>query len=333
MLNRMEMRVLRELCGNSRISASELSRKLGISRYIASKNVEALEAKLGLRYTLELNYRLLGFPSMHAIYINFARKPKPGALSKLIAGSSRIQLFATARGDFDALALALAKNPVEYSQLEVALQFSLMSYGAEVHSAEVTLMRFGFVPIGNALLAAASGIDDDTKRLLMALNENSRQGLGAISKAIGMDAEMVRYYMKKLEKAGIIKRYTAIMTNGVPKSRIAAFINYHVTSGIEERIAMERRRLYFAEPDEPYAANSLQEMWSISGAAQAFLLACFDSESACEAMISEHNRIYRKDRPAVTKAFIDNVLLGFLPFRNMDVKSSYDTTGWPLDLL
>ncbi|MEM0087240.1 MAG: winged helix-turn-helix transcriptional regulator [Candidatus Micrarchaeaceae archaeon] len=333
MLNRMEMLVLRELCNNSRISASELSRKLGISRYLASRIVSSLEAKFGLRYTLELNYRLLGFPTMHVMYLSFSRKPKPEDLAKLISGSSRIQFFATAKGDFDALAFVLAKDPVEYSQLEVALQAALIGYGAEVHSAEVTLMRFGFVPISNAMLAASSGVDDTEKRLLMALNENSRRELADIARSVSIAPEMVRYYMGRLEKAGIIRRYTAIITREAPQSGIAAFISYHVTNGILDRIAIERRHLYFAEPEEPYAANSLQEMWSISGAAQAFIMAAYNSKEGCKAMINEHNRIYAKDRPSVTMAFIGKVLMGSAPFRNMDVKSSYDTTGWPLELL
>ncbi|MEM0075876.1 MAG: winged helix-turn-helix transcriptional regulator [Conexivisphaerales archaeon] len=333
MLTRTEMLVLRALCNNSRASVSDLSKKLGISRYFIGKYIASLEEKLGLKYTLELDYKLLGFSSMHVMYLNFSKKPRPEVFDTLIPKSIRIQFFATTKGDFDTIAFAVSKNPIEYSQLEVALQASLIDYGAEVHSAEVTLMRFGFVPISNALLATADGIADDIKKLLMALNENSRQELSSLSKATGMSVGMTKYYMAKLEKAGIIKRYTAVITNKAFKTAIAAFVSYHVTSGIEERIAMERRNLYFAEPKEPYAANSLLEMWSISGAAQAFILAGFNSEKDANAMINKHNSIYAKDKPSVATALITKTHLGFLPFRNMNVEESYDTTSWTLDLL
>ncbi|MCL4374209.1 MAG: Lrp/AsnC family transcriptional regulator [Candidatus Marsarchaeota archaeon] len=331
-LSKPEKAVLRELCENSRISASELSRKLGISRYNAAQLVDSLEQKLKLRYTLELDYKKLGFSTMHALYLRLSEKPRSEALGKIISKSTRIQFFAETSGDFDCLAFAIAKDPLEYSQLEVALQASLIDYGATIKSAEVTKMRFGFVPLNNKVLELSS-VEEAYKKILIALNENSRVQLNEMGAKLGIGEETLNYYVKKLYGDGVIKRFTAVPGIDVYKSSFAAFMNYQISKGVLSRIDRERHELYFSEPEELPVLNNIQEMWTLSGVAQAFMMGAFESSEQSRELIKRHSEIYKPDNPEVKYAEIKNVLVGTLPFRNLDIKKDYDTTGWPLDLI
>ncbi|MGC8651908.1 MAG: Lrp/AsnC family transcriptional regulator [Candidatus Micrarchaeia archaeon] len=332
MLSKPEKIALRELCENSRISASELSRKLGVSRYNAAQLVDSLERKLKLRYTLELDYKKLGFSTMHVLYLEFSKTPGRGALEKIISKSTRIQFFAETSGDFDCIAFAIARDPVEYSQLEVALQASLIDYGAIIKSAEVTKMRFGFVPLSSKVLELSS-VDGTYKKILTTLNENSRMPLNGISAKLGIEEEMLNYYVKRMHSEGLIRRFTAVPGLQVYASSFVALINYRISNGVLSRIERERHELYFSEPEELPVLNNIQEMWSLSGVAQAFIMGTAESKEQCRELVKRHNEIYKPDNPEVRYAEIRNTMAGIFPFRNLDVRKNYDTTGWPLELI
>lgn len=332
MLSTPEKLVFRELSADSRMSASELSRKLKISRYNAEQLVKSVEQKLRLRYTLELDYKKLGFSAMHIMYLKLAKKPKNDVLKSILSKSTRIQFFATAKGDFDLMAIALTRDPIEYSQLELAFQIALIDYGAEVKSAEVTKMRFGFVPLLNPIIGLAS-IDETYKKVLSALNENSRAQLNELAKELHINENMLNYYTKHMFQEGIIKRFTAIATYPFYNASFAAFMNYQIRSGVLSRIERERHELYFSEPDELPVINNVQNMWNIIGSAQAFLTGSFETSRQCNEFVNKHIEIYKQDRPECAYADIKDVLVGYLPARNLDMKSTYDTTGWPLELI
>lgn len=331
MLTKPEKLVFRELSSDSRITTLELSRKLNISRYNINNIIRSLEQKLKLKYTLELDYKKLGFTTMHALYFKFSKKPKITTLKTLLSKSTHIQFFALTNGDFDAFAFALAKDPVEYSHLEVAFQASLLDYKTEVKSAEITKMRFGFLPISNKLLEL-SDIDEIYKQIILKLNENSRITILDLSKQLKMSTEAMGYYLRKIHDEKLIKRFTAVATYPIYKASFASFISYRISNKILSRIEKERNELYFKEPDYIEEANNIQAMWSAIGASQAFIMGSFNSSEECRNFIGRHNDIYKPDNPKVEYAEISNILVGNILFRNLKVKDNYDTTSWPIEL-
>jgi DNA-binding Lrp family transcriptional regulator len=328
--NKLHRTLLQGLCLNSRTRTPELSRKIGISRYKITNLIKEVEKELGLSYTLELDYKKLGFGALHLTYLNFEKKPSLKSISDVLNKIPSIQLALATNGDFELLCFTVTKTAIEYSQVEVAMQILFERYGTMVHSSEITLMRHGFVPLSNALIGQ-SAIEGSYKSLLPVLNTNSRMKIREISKRINMSEDLVRYYMIKMKKERIIRRYTTIVTKPNTKFTIAYFSSYSVRENIRSRIDKERNEIIFRNDEVSYV-NNFQMMFSITGSGQAFNLAAFPNRKyGLEHSINAHNAIYAPEKPEVKKAVIIKVVKGILPLRNIDVKANYDYTNWPTE--
>ncbi len=329
----LSRKILRELCTNSREPISEISDKLGISRYSATERIQDLEKALDLRYTLELSYDALSFSSIHILAVKFSKKPKFDELKSMLSKSRIVQFATTTKGDFDLLIFAVAKDKVEYVQWETALQLALSRYGVAGSSYEVYMTRMGFLPLNNENIIASS-IKDTYKKLLTVLNDNSRMPIRSIGKKLGIDEDLVRYYMLKLEKNGVIKRFTAIVTKPSLVTNIVFFGSYTMREGLIDRIEYERRSVFFKEPDEFPTISEIQAMWSVGGSAATFEWGAYSSyEKGMKNLVEVHRRIYEKDSVTIKSAVIDQVVKGQMPIRNLDIKENYDKTSWPVELI
>ena len=325
-ISTLSKKILRDLCTDSRVTITELSSRYGITRKMAKGRVAALEKELGLRYTLELDYEKLGFAPMHVVRVKFSTKPKPAELAKLIAGSRPIQFAATTKGNFDMLVFMLAKGPKEYFTWEMDFWALLAKYGVGTRSAETTVMHLGFVPMNDESIAASS-TSDIYKRMLTALNSNSRMTVRELAGKVGISEELAKYHIKKLNRTGIIKRYTAIVTKSPLKYNIVYFFNYTIRGGIASRVQNERRTMYFREPKEFPVLNEFQMMLSTTGSDVSFTWAVYeDYKEGLEQSVMTHARVYRADSPVPKYATIDTAVKGFMPLRNLDQKSNYDLT-------
>jgi DNA-binding Lrp family transcriptional regulator len=325
-----EKALLQELCTNSRVSMLELSHKFRVSRYKVVNAIEVLEKRLGLQYALELDYKKLGFGSMHITYLKFVRKPGIKVLENVLNKMTSIQLALLTKGDFDLICFVVTKTPLEYSQIEIGLQMLLEEYGAGVRSNEVTLMRHGFVPLDNCLLGK-SDVDETDKKILLALNDDSHAKLRDISRSAGITKDVIHYRLAKIEQSHIIKRYTAIVTKPNTKFSVAYFANYSVRQNLQMRINKERHDIIFAN-DENSDINDFQIMFATTGSAQTFNLATYVNKKYGMAhSLLAHNRIYATDKVEVNSAEVVRTLKGRLPLRYIDVKTNYDETNWPLE--
>jgi DNA-binding Lrp family transcriptional regulator len=330
MLNKMSRSVLQELCANSRIRLPSLAKKFGMSRYLAAHEVQKLEKELELKYTLELNGEKLGFSTTHVTYLNFVKKPQPKSLEEILNKIHPIQLALLTKGDFDLLCFSITRTPIEYSQVEIALQLLLEAYGAKVRSAEITLMRLGFIPFSQDTISRSS-LKEVYKQILLQLNSNSRAKISDISKATGLSGDLVRYHLIKMEHEGVIKRYTTVIRKPNTKFTVAYLVNYAVRENLQQRIDKERKEIIFTN-DEQTNVNDFQLMFSTAGSQQTLNIATYrDRKYGLEHSLEAHNRIYAIDKPEAVSATIIGTIKGTMPFRYLDVKEAYNTTNWPLE--
>ncbi len=324
--------ILRELCTDSRITATELASKLNISRYVATQRVKALESELGLHYTIEPNYSKLGIEDLHVIRVSFSKKPKDDELKQIFGGSRIAQVVATVKGGYDLLIFTAAESSQEYLEWETSLDFKFSKYGVTLNPSTIGIMHLGFIPINNALIQHLD-IDDTYKKILLELNKNSRSQIREIGKSVGMSEYLVRYYMEKIKNEGFINRYTALVTKSPLKYNIAYFARYTVADGVVERVKKERNTMYWKKLDEMPVVSEFQIMWSISGSDRAFTVANYDDyRQGMKNSVLAHNKVYSKDKPRVVFGVIDNVLLGYFPIRNIDTKANYNTLLWSGDI-
>ena len=332
-INIMERKILRELCVNSRIPLSEISKKFGIPRYLASKYIKDLEKKLGLHYTLELYPEALGVTTIHTIRIKFQKMPSEAYILESLKDSRIAQFVAITEGDFDLLIFAIARSTKEYAQWELAIQLKFAEYGIYLRPSEVTITRLGFVPFDRSLIATSS-IEDVYKKIIEVLNENSRISVRDLSKRIGMKESITRYYFLNLKKMELVKRFTTIITNPPLKSNMAYFESHSIKPGIMERILTERKAVYFKQGPEIDLVNRLQVMWSITGSDQTFTIVSYsDEKTAIKESIDFHKEVFKKDQPVILYGFIKKVVKGYLPIRNLDVEKYFDTSAWPTELI
>ena len=320
-------KIVRELCTDSRISVTELTTKLGISRITAAHRIKSLSKELGLTFTLEINYDSLSFGRFHLLYLNFAKKPKSAELKHLFADDSVVQLAATTKGDFDLVIFAITKTSKEYFNWEIKQFVSLAKYGVTLHSSEITIAHLGFLPLDDEIIQR-SDISKIYKDILTALNHNSRMSVRELAKQVGMHEDTARYHLTKLENAKIIRRFTTIITKSPLRVDIVYFANYAVKEGIEDRIKNEREVMYFKKLNEIPIASEFQMMFSMTGSEISFTWACYEDErSGFEQSVATHARMYRVDSPVIKSAVIVEVIKGIAPIRNIDIKSVYDLSG------
>lgn len=325
-ISTLSKNILRELCTNSRVSITELSEKYKVSRKIAKERIVALEKEFGLKYTLDLDYEALGFASLHALHVKFAKKPNPDILRATFSKSKAVQFAAITEGDFDMVLFVLTKEPKDYFKWEIAFWLALAKYGVGTSPSEVIISRLGFVPI-NTDLIRDSAVDDVYKKIITVLNENSRITNTELSKKIGMSQELTNYYLKKLNKEGIIKKYTAVLTTPPTKYNITFFATYTVKDLVGERAQTERQTMFFKEPLEMPIVNGPQMMFSLTGSESTFNLVSYeDLKDGIEKSVAMHDKIYRVDSPKTKYAVIKDVVKGTLPIRNISVKDNYDLT-------
>jgi DNA-binding Lrp family transcriptional regulator len=325
-LSELGKKIVRELCTDSRISVTDLTKKLGVSRITIAQRIRSLTKELGLLFTLELDYDTLGFSRQHVMYLNFAKKPNPAELKRLFENDNIVQLAVATKGDFDLILFAITKTSKEYFNWEIKQFISMARYGVAIHSSETTIAHIGFLPLDNEIIAR-SNTKDVYKKILIALNGNSRMPIRELAEQVGMHEDTVRYHLAKMEKEKIIKRYTAIITKPPLKHNIVYFANYSVKEGIEKRIMQEREIMYFKKTSEFPVVSEFQLMFSMTGSEISFTWACYDDKKkGFESSVATHARVYRIDSPIVKSAIVTEVIKGIAPIRNIDIKASYDTS-------
>jgi DNA-binding Lrp family transcriptional regulator len=328
-INLLSRKILRELCSDSRITITELARKLEVSRPVITRHIEAMERELGLRYTLALNYNSLGFTKMHLYHITFSKKPSDEAVLSFLEKSDQIQLAIKTKGDFDLVMFVLSGDEEEHAKWNLSIALEFAKYGVEVNKSDVDIVHHGFIPIDEKTLAGAK-IDNHYRKMLLVLNENSRVQNRTMAKRLGLHEEMVRYYMSKLGSSGIVRRFTTVITTLPPQcANVLFFARYIYREGHVQRIYDKRKLVYFKKEQQLPVCNDYQMVLSISGGEQDFAWGTASTvKEALEERVGLHAKIFRKDSPSIRYGIVEKVLKGYMPMRSVDIKARYRTTQW-----
>lgn len=325
--------ILRDLCTDSRVTITELAQKYNVSRHVVKERIQALEKEFSLYYTIEPNYTEFGFSTIHAVRISLEKVPKAEDVAEIFKNSRIAQFVATTDGDFDVLVFAVAKNTVEYSQWESALDPAFGKYGISLGQSEVNAIHLGFVPIDEQAVEA-SEIDPLYKKMMIALTNNSRISIRDLSTKMGVSESLARYHFRELNKTKLIKNYTTIVTKCPLKYNIIYFANYNVKSGIERRIDNERKTMYWKPLQEFPVVSEFQVMWGVSGADRSFTWATYNNyDEGLDNSVKAHLAAYKVDEAKAKKATIKEIVKGHAPIRNIDQKDNYGAVQWHPEMI
>ncbi len=323
-------RMLRILSEDSRTSITKLASDLGLSRQTAKNRLSSVEKALDVRYTLELNEKVLGNLVPHVVVMEFAKEPDYSYITKLLSKSYIPQLAFTVKGKNRMIIYAIATSLTQYAYWNSTMSIFLSKYGVNSYSSEVVHKQLGFVPLRNELIERL-GIDSNTKALIKLLNENSRESIQKLSKALGRHFNTVTYTFEKLVKDGYIKRFTLTVAAQKGMTPSCFLIKYMVKEHREKDSSRARKGVTYDDPDS--IANRYIFNSSMVGSWDLFGMGVFDSYDAGH----EHCEMFYKrtmGRHIVRMDFnaIDRVLVGRLPLRSIDVKAGYETLDWTEDI-
>lgn len=324
--------ILRDLCTDSRVTITELAQRYNVSRHVVKERIIGLEKEFGLRYTIEPNYTALGYNSLHIVRTRFVKMPDISEIKAAFAKSRVAQFVAITDGYFQLVTFALARDSIEYIHWETAYMAHFAKYGMSTKQSEINVMNLGFMPI-NSDAIGESNVEPVYKKMLMILNENSRISIRDMSKQLGFSETLTRYHFRELNKTNIIKRYTALATKSYFKYNILYFVIYTIRAGVENRVAKERRTMYWKQLDEFPVLNEYAANWATSGGDRSFTWACYnDYREGLQKSLNAHKTAYKEDSPIARTAVISQIIKGHAPIRNIDQKESFKTIDWKSEL-
>ncbi|MDE1768679.1 MAG: AsnC family transcriptional regulator [Candidatus Micrarchaeota archaeon] len=321
--------LLRELSENSRISITDLAKKLKCSRNAAIDNIKLLEQEFGLKYTLQFGDDPYVPIRNQIITVKFRVKPKDSVIRAMFKNSKYVSFVAITEGDFDLLIHMVTDSVGEYTRWAFLTFSKLYDYGPLARPSIIDFVHMGFMPIPDADLSESKmkqfgTIDDLDKKLLLLLNNESKLSDSALSKKAGENVDTVRKRTKRLLRSEIIKKYTAILSKPPAyQYNIAFFINYRFCPDIAD--SYTKLKGYYTELDEKsQLINPFQYIATTNGSYSLFGIGCFrDEETAITGAVLAHKEIFKAADVEISYAKIREVVYGNLPIRNIDIRKEF----------
>ncbi|MGA3020819.1 MAG: winged helix-turn-helix transcriptional regulator, partial [Candidatus Micrarchaeales archaeon] len=308
-----------------RISITEMSKALQISRKSVKDRLLKLEKDLGISYVPEFNETKLGFASPHLILARFNSKPDYDEIARLFSKSYIPQLVVSMSDD-SILAYAVSRTSNEYALWDKNMQINLSKYGVDWRTSEVVHRQLGFFPLRNEILERAN-IPEKYKKIVIALNSNARASHNALAKATEIHFNTLAYNLNKMRNDGYIKRFTISMRQPDFAVLVPLFVKYSPREGYEECAANARKAMM---SDDEYSIVSRYLISApLIGSYDYFTLGAFDDiDVAYKKDVQYHKRTFKKHGIKIVHGKLMRILLGRLPIRSVDTRKEYNLIKW-----
>lgn len=303
------------------MSDYDLSEIIGSSRPTSKRVVEYLSKQLMIRFTLELDYGKLGYGTQRLVMVRFLKKPSVKRLREQAKVYRCVNFMCRCDGDFDILLQTVNKSFDEYKKWEGAFLHDFIDYGIEISSSDFLALRFGYLPACRDVIDD-SEIDAIDRKLIAELNENSRKSFVKLEEAIGVRKETLRHRTIRLEKNGIIKRFTIAVQRPEREYLLAYATDYVLDKKTSAKVALARAK--YANYDSGNTLlNTFQFVTLLTGSRRFFSIGIFDNGKDAKKAVDAHIKVFGKDKVKLYKAEIKNLIKGFYPFRRLNMKRSY----------
>ncbi len=319
--------IMRLLSENSRISVTEISKRLGVARKTIDEKMRKAEEELGIKYTLELDERKLGLGDPHIILVTFIEKPDYEDITKILNASHIPQVVSVVNGTYDMFIYANAESPDEYVYWDKTTQIQLAKYKVHWQPSDLAFRHLGFFPLRNSLLSRLE-IPEIYKKIILLMNENSRMSFSEMAKKLGMKQNTLVYNFKKLQRAGYIKRFTIIMRKAAGVSMVSLFGKYIIARGFEDDSMNMRKEITFMDDRLPLISRCLFSAQLI-GSYDFFFVGVYDSDQVgYEHLVKYYKMRFKKHSVKPAYGTISRSLIGDFPTRNLDVKKEFNMIRW-----
>ena len=217
-----DRKILYELDVNARLSASDIGKKVGLSKQVVTYRINKL-LELGIiqKFYVVLDTSRIGFTT-YKIFFRLKKEDvnKQNEIIEYIKNHERIQFFASTDGMFDFVFNVLTKN---VNELYFFIRGLENKYGDYIAEKELTIMVFSSFFFRDYLInkksvqlrkpmffgsdSISTKIDRYDEKILSILGIDARTPLIKIAEKIKLNADTIGARIKKLEKAQIIQNY------------------------------------------------------------------------------------------------------------------------------
>ncbi len=253
-LDLKDRKILYELDVNARRSASEIGRKVGLSKQVVTYRINKLiEQGIIQKFYAVLDTSKLGFTT-YKIFLRLQNTdiPKQEEIINYLKSHERIQFFASTDGMFDLIFNILTKNIVELYSFIRKFENRFGNYLAEKEMIIMVFSSFFFrdyfihkkptqirKPMFFGSEAIPVKIDDIDKRILSIIGIDSRIPLVNIAKKVALSADAVGMRIRKLEKAQIIQNYILL-----PNTSLLQQTSYKIMFALRN-LTEEKEKTFF----------------------------------------------------------------------------------------
>ena len=203
----------------------------------------------------------------------------------------------------------LSDNSKEYIYMLQRLLIALHRYRPIINDCFVVNVELGFSIFQNELIKRLDlsrlGLDPADKRVIMAMNKNSRMDAGELAKKLRMSVRDVKYRLRKISKTGIIRRHTAILTRPPTDYNVIFLADGQIASERMRDQADEARRYYISLDKSLPLINNFQYVAKLIFDYSLFGIGCFENERKVRDWgIGAQREIYGLDASAMHDARI-----------------------------
>ena len=318
----IDRNLFRLLCMDSRMSGKQMAKRLGISEVTLRTRKRRLEERFGIRYTIEIDPKVLPFRSIIAAKLK--HRPDKEKLISLLRRSLIPQFAAICDGEFNLLLYTTAVSHIEYMQWQYAFRTAYEDELIFWKPSHILLERFGIFPLRDELIASLP-LEEPEPQILAALCEDSTVSLLEIARRTGLPLSTVQYHFKKMVKGDLIRRFTAVMQNPPRYNFIATFMTFTYGKKYQEH-SKKVRHIVMSEKDcKPL--NRYLSVAELDGVYDAFQLTAFEDASEGYGHIGMLEQLCEGTMHA-SNSLMSEVVFGLPPFRSMDPDLTYDETDW-----
>lgn len=314
--------ILRLLSENSRISVTEIAKRLKISRRNAAQRIKKIEKEFGIEYTLELSAGRLGLETPYIILVKFGKRPDYREIAELLQSSPIPQLAFETKGLYDMFIYATSRSRARYAKWDREVRRALAAkYKMQWRQSYISFRRIGFFPLRNEAIDDCRVAERD-KAMLKILNDNSRISLKELAKKLGINYKTAVYDFKVLVKKQYIKRFTVVMKKPKDVALVGFFSRYMPPQNMKSARIMIKDFLT-SDDGHPLISRILLRV-ALIGAYDSYTLCVFDNFSRGFETIKLFRKLLDKIAPfSVSHAQVTNTLLGKLPIRSVDLKNEF----------
>ncbi len=311
--------LLRILSDNSRSTITSITKKLGCSRITTSRLLSKLENELGIRYTLEINQDKLEPSELHVIHVKFGKNPNVKSLQSFFKDDFDSEAVYLSKNNKNMVVLSRTKDPPSYLQWEQRMANAISRYNPTIKHSEIVHSNFGFFPLNDNFVEQIRRdlkITQKDKQILSIMNQNSRINYNDLSRKTGLNEDTIHYRVYRLQKMGLIKRFTIAVQNPPYKYANAYLVDYSFAKNPNKYIEFAGK-LHSDWNYNESALNPFQVVTLTRGSYRLFLIGLFkDRIDSVERFVSKHRKAF-KDEGHVEVAEMIKPIKGILPFRSI----------------